>query len=335
MKKKNLLLMILVLAMVVSSLAGCSKNNSENTTSTKNNSIVTALTAPMGSGWHAFTVLLSDIYMDLVPGLNFNVLEGGSIGNIKAISGGVDANFGWAYTTDLRDAYKGEGAFTEVYSDALPIAVTYPVWLNVLTLDNGKITSIAQLKDARINVGAVGTGSELAAKRMLEAYGFTYDSIKTNGGQISYGSYSDGSTQLSDGIVEAIMGGGSPNIPAYSEVSQQNKCLLLPVSEEAANNLLAKDYGYTISEIPANTYVNQPEAVSAVTYQSVLIVNKDMNEELVYQLVKGLWESMDRIRKEQPARGNLMSIDTALEGINVEDLHPGAAKYYKEVGLIK
>lgn len=336
MFKKSMIILLVLVLCTSAILSGCTSGEGKKTSGDQSLPHLTAVTAPMGSGWHAVTVLLSDIWMSKIDGLNVSVLEGGSVGNIKAISQGLDANIGWAYTTDLRDAFLGEGSFDKAYSDALPIGVMYPVWLNVVALEGGKINSIEDLKNAKINAGAIGTGSEVAAKRLLEAYGLTYESIKQAGGTVSFGNYSDATTQLKDGIIDVMMGGGAPDIPALHEAETQKTLKLLPADKDALKRLEEKGYGYTTNlPIPANTYKGQTDEVPAVTYQSVMIANRDLPEDLIYNLMKYLWEDIERIRTEQPARGNYMILERALDGIDPKDLHPGAAKYYKEVGILK
>lgn len=330
---KRKIALIICLVLIVSAISGCQQDPSKS--SEKALPHITVVTAPMGSGWHAVSVLLSDLWMTDVPGLNVSVLEGGSVANIRAISAGIDANFGWAYTTDLRDANLGEGTFDQKYEDALIVGVMYPVWLNVITLENSKIKTMEDLKGAKINAGAIGTGSEIAVQRLLESYGLNYDIIKSNGGTVSFGNYTDAATQLKDGIIDVMLGGGAPDIPAVHEVDAQQPVKLIPTDEYAMSKLLEKEYGYSVSlPIPANTYKNQNEDVAAIAYPSVMIANKDLPEDLVYELTKSLWTHIEKIRTEQPARGNYMRLETVFDGINKANLHPGAVRYYKEIGIL-
>lgn len=329
--------LLLVVMLLSALLTGCGGGNEAEKKADAKLPPITAVTAPMGSGWNNVTVLLSDIWMSKIPGVNVSVLEGGSVGNIKAVHKGLDANMGWCYTTDLRDAYLGEGNFVgQKYSDAVPIGVMYPVWLNIVSLEGSKVKTLQDMKNARTNFGAIGTGSEITAKRLLEVNGITYDSIKAAGGTVSYGNFSDAATQLKDRIVDVIVGGGGPDIPAVHEVEATKPVRLIPIDDETLKKIDALGYGYNTSlPIPANTYKGQTEPVPAISYQSLIIVNKSLPEDLVYNLVKHLWENIERIRKEQPSRGNYMRLETVFDGINTKDLHPGAAKYYKEIGILK
>ncbi|MDR2006813.1 MAG: TAXI family TRAP transporter solute-binding subunit [Acidaminococcales bacterium] len=297
---------------------------------------LTVVTAPLGSGWYPISVLFGEFWMNSVKGLNVSVQEGGSVANIKAISRGVDSNVGWCYTTDLNDARKGAGVFDKVYTDALPIGATYPVWLNIITLPNSKVKSIEDLKKAKGNYGGVGSGSELAAQRLLEGYGFSYADIKAAGGSVEYGNYVDAAQQLQDGIIDVMLAGGSPEVPPVREVEARKQVHLIPAEPAKLQNVLDKGYVYiTKRPIPAGTYKGQTEPVPAIAYQSVVVVNRNLPDDLVYIMTREIWANIETIRREQPARGNLMDISTALEGVNIADLHPGAARFYREKGMIK
>lgn len=337
--KRRIISIIMTLVITMGLLIGCSDGNAssgEEESKAPETQYLTVVTAPMGSGWHSVSVLLGDLWMNDIEGLNVSVLEGGSVGNIKAIDEGVDANFGWCYTPDLIDANEGRGSFEQKYENSLILGVMYPVWLNIVTLEDSDIKSIEDLKDAKINAGAIGTGSEVVVQRLLDVYDLNYDKIQENGGTVSFGNYSDASTQLKDGIVEVMLGGGAPDIPAVHEVDAQQRVRLIPVDKEGLKRLEEKKYGYAVDlPIPANTYIGQTEDVPAVAYPSVMIVNKDVPEDIVYQITKSLWENIETVRKEQPARGKYMKIETVFNGIDTSNLHPGAAKYYKEIGVLK
>ena len=299
---------------------------------------LTIVSASMGSGWYPVSVMFSNFWMDAVPGLNVMVQEGGAVANVKTVNKGVDGNIGWCYTTDVSDAFKGAAAFGgEAYKDAMPIASTYPVWLNIITMaDNKKIFKVEDLVGAKVHVGTVNSGSELATKRLLEAHGITFDDIRAAGGRIEYGTHSDAAQMLKDGVIDVMIGSGSPEVPAALEIEAQNNVRLIPVEQDKLEKVVKLGYNYLINRpIPAKTFKGQDKDVPTLSYLSVIIVNRKLSDDLAYMLTKEIWDNIDTIRKEQPVRGNMMDISTALDGIDLATLHPGAAKYYKEVGKLK
>ncbi|MBO1003184.1 TAXI family TRAP transporter solute-binding subunit [Pseudogracilibacillus auburnensis] len=329
--KKNMLIALLLLVGVFMSACGDGASG-ENGRAEKNN--ISIGTAPLGSGWYNVSITLSDIWMDNIDGMNVNVLEGGSIGNIRSVNDGTDMHLGWAYTPDLMDAVNKQGAFEEEeISNVQVIGLSYPVYLNFVTSGKNKIEKIDDLLGENIHAGAQGTGSEVALQRLLEEHGLSYEKIEESGGKISFGNYSDAATQLQDGIVDVAVGGGAPDIPAFKEVEALNSIKLIPVEQSYLEPLTELGYRADLP-IPKETYKDQNEDVSALAYQSMIIVNSDIPEDQVYEITKFMWENVERIVEDHPARGSYFTPEIAVEGLEQSYFHPGAVKYYKEIGVM-
>ncbi|WP_203553608.1 TAXI family TRAP transporter solute-binding subunit [Bacillus sp. B15-48] len=327
--KKNLLVSIILVLSAF--LVACGSNGATGGSS-KNMSIGTA---PLGSGWYNVSITVADIWMDNIEGLNVNVLEGGSIGNLRSVNEGKDMHLGWAYTPDLMDAVNKQGSFeSEEISKVSTIALSYPVYLTFVTSANSGIEKIEDLVGKKVHAGAQGTGSELALQRLLEVHGLSYEEIEAAGGKVSFGNYSDAATQLQDGIVDVAIGGGAPDIPAFKEVETLNSIKIIPVDQSKLDQLT--EFGYrTDLPIPAGTYKDQAEDVSALAYQSMINVNSDISEEEVYQMTKSMWENADTIVKDHPSRGSYFTTEVAVEGLDSSYFHPGAVKYYQEIGVME
>ncbi|WP_053363426.1 TAXI family TRAP transporter solute-binding subunit [Bacillus sp. FJAT-27251] len=327
--KKNLLVSLILLLSAF--LAACGSDET-GASSSKNISIGTA---PLGSGWYNVSITLADIWMDNIEGLNVNVLEGGSIGNLRSVNEGKDMHLGWAYTPDLMDAANKQGAFeSEEISKVSTIALSYPVYLTFVTSANSGIEKIEDLAGKKVHAGAQGTGSELALQRLLEVHGLSYEKIEAAGGKVSFGNYSDAATQLQDGIIDVAVGGGAPEIPAFKEVETLNSIKIIPVDTTKLEELA--EFGYRADlPIPSGTYKDQKEDVSALAYQSMLNVNSDIPEEQVYEMTKAIWDNVDTIIKDHPSRGSYFTPEIAVEGLDPSYFHPGAVKYYKEIGVME
>ncbi|WP_192868219.1 TAXI family TRAP transporter solute-binding subunit, partial [Calderihabitans maritimus] len=84
---------------------------------------------------------------------------------------------------------------------------------------------------------------------------------------------------------------------------------------------------------PAGTYEGQDEVARTVSQWAVLYVKKDLPEDLVYQLTKVMYENTEQIAQAH-ARGKQITIENATKGIAPVPFHPGAARYYREKGLL-
>jgi TRAP transporter TAXI family solute receptor len=90
---------------------------------------------------------------------------------------------------------------------------------------------------------------------------------------------------------------------------------------------------YVSVTIPAGTYQGQTEDVQTAGVGNMLITSSDVPDEIVYQMTKALFENLDRmVAAHAAAKG--ITLEHALDGLPVP-LHPGAERYYREVGLIK
>jgi len=334
------LLLITTLTMVLGGCGGNSQEAEEQKKETQKPETVNMVHAsgPIGSGWYPISVLITDIWMNEYPEFNVSVIEGGAVENLRAVNNGLDAQTGLSFASDFADAVNGRGTFKDNKLEDLAIlGCIYPSYLNIAVLKNSDITKIEDVVGKHLCPGKPGYSSNKVMQRVLQAYGITYEDIKKAGGKVSFGGYTDAANMLKDGIVDMAAALGAPNVTAFTEAHATKPIRLLPIPEEILKKLEKQEYGYTYNiPIPANTYEGQTEPVPTVTVLGVIIVDKNLDNDTVYKMTKALWENIDRIRKEQPVRGNEMSLERAYQGVPSalrEYIHPGALKYYKEKGV--
>lgn len=140
---------------------------------------------------------------------------------------------------------------------------------------------------------------------------------------------------MKDGVVDVFLGGGAPMVAALQEIDVTNPVKVLPIDEDKLESIAAKGYGIASGNLPAGTYKNQKEEVPTYTMVTMATIRSDLPEDYVYHLTKFLWEAHDEFEKQVPTRAEDMTLDTALEGLEAEHLHPGALKYYKEVDVVE
>lgn len=329
MKKNSLLAFVLLISMFLAACSGASGSGGSG------NNNLSISTAPLGSGWYNVSITLADIWMDNIDGMNVNVLEGGSVANIRGVNSGKDMLLGWAYTPDLMDAINKKGPFeSDDVTKVQAVALSYPVYLTFITPEDNDIETVEDLLGKKVHAGAQGTGSEIALQRLLEAHGLSYEKIEESGGKISFGNYNDASTQLQDGIIDVAVAGGAPDVPAFKEVEALTSLNILPVEQSILDSL--KDFGYKADlPLPKGTYKDQNEDVPALAYQSLITVNADVPEEQVYEMTKAMWENVDTIVEDHPTRGAYFTPEIAVDGLEASYFHPGAVKYYKEIGVLE
>src|SRR5699024_791401 len=240
------------------------------------------------------------------------------------------------YTSDFVEAVRGEGVFEEPFDTLSGVASLYPVYQTIATLNNNDhINTIEDVIDKHIFLGAKDGSGPLVFWKIMELYDIDEDTIKEAGGKLSYGNYSDGASMMKDGVVDVLLAGGAPMVPALQEIDVTNPIKVLPLDEDKLQAIAESDSGISIGHLPAGTYNEQDEEVLTLTINTMMTVRSDLDEDYVYHLTRLFWESDEELERQVPSRAKDIKFETALDGLPQEYLHPGAVKYYEEVGVIE
>jgi len=271
---------------------------------------------------------IANIITKFVPEVELTAEStGASVANLKmARQGEVDFLMGASNTTFA--AFSGEEPFDEAVKNIRGITALYPETFQFIVRKDSGIKSFSDLKGKRVVVGAPGSGTERTANLVLNMYGITYDDITPE-----FLSFAEGVTGLKDRTVDcAIVGSGLPTA-AVIDAAASMDISLIPVDKEIYEKF-SKDYPFLGSNIiPAGLYNGVNEDVFTVASPALLSVREDISEDVVYEVVKAIFEHLDAL-VETHAQGKNIKLETALNGMSIP-LHPGAEKYYKEVGLLK
>ncbi|MBU8908383.1 TAXI family TRAP transporter solute-binding subunit [Desertibacillus haloalkaliphilus] len=287
-------------------------------------------TGSTGGTYYPLGQEMANVMNDHVEYEGFNVSavsSGASVDNIAQISRG-EMQLGMSVHLPALDALNGEGEF-----DGIPVTNfgfmghIYPEVMQVVTVEGTGITSIADLEGKRVAIGPPGSGTQAAARLILEAYGLEdgdYDAFEEG--------FGDAAGRLQDGQLDATF--GLLGLPAGSvnELATQRDVVILPVEGEALG-FIEENSGYEHLEIPADAYDFLEEPVSTITAYAVLVGSTDqISEELAYEITKALYENSENITHQQ---GEHMTIDNVLNGSNGLEFHPGAERYFEEIGLLE
>ncbi|WP_096198956.1 TAXI family TRAP transporter solute-binding subunit [Bacillus sp. FJAT-45350] len=286
-------------------------------------------TGSTGGTYYPLGQEMANIMNEHVEFEGFNVSavsSGASVDNLAQISRG-EMQLGMSVHLPALDAYNGEGEF-----DGLPvenfgfIGHIYPEVMQVLTTEGTGITSISELEGKRVAIGPPGSGTQAAAKLILAAYG-----IEDGDYQAFEEGFGDAAGRLQDGNLDASF--GLLGLPAGSvtELALQRDVVILPVDGEALA-YVEENSGYAHLEIPADAYEFLDAPVSTITAYAILVGStSQISEDLGYEITKGLYENAAQVTHAQGAH---MTMDNVLNGSEGLPFHPGAERYFKEIGLI-
>lgn len=267
-----------------------------------------------------------------VPGLVATaVASNGSVGNVNAINGGaMEAGFSqsdvayWAETgTGL---WEGQPAVEKLRL----IANLYPESIHIVASKASGITSVADLKGKRVSLDEPGSGTLVDAKIILGAFGLSEADIRPE-----YLKPDQASDRMRDGAMDAFFFVGGYPAGAIAELASQEDVTLVPITGPEIDKLRS-DYSFFSAEsIPAGTYEGQDADVATISVGAQLVTSADQPEELIYNIVKAIYnENTQKLFAAGHAKGKAITLDNAVLGAGIP-FHPGAEKYYKEVGKLK
>ena len=276
--------------------------------------------------YYAYSGAVSQVLSQKIKNISFDVQStGASKANIYLVSD-KEADIAIAQNDVMYYAYNGVDLFDgEKVSGFSAMAGVYAEVCQVVTKSG--IDSIDDLKGLRVSVGDVGSGVEFNARQILEAYGMTFDDITVN--NLSFG---DSATALKDDKIDAFFCVAGAPTTAIVELATSYQINLLQVDDEHAAKLSEKYPFYTVFAIPGGTYKGVDSDVQTVAVVATYIVSDSLSEDLVYNMTKALFENAKEIAAAHP-KGAELDAAYSVSSISIP-IHPGAEKYYKEVGVL-
>lgn len=310
-----------VLAVCLASLTGCNGGEGKR-------EFISVGTAPIGGVFYTVGSAVSDVVNEAQGDLGWRVTAestGGSMENIRLLSQGK-LQFAMSNSSITYFAVRGEEGWEEKHATQ-SVMTLFPNVAQFVVPATSDIQSIADLKGKRVYLGPEGAGFEYFVRPILAAHGLSLDDVDAR-----YGSQQAAVDLLGDGSVDAAMVGGGIPSPALSQIAQANPVRLVPF-EEAAHAALIADYPFfEAATVPGGTYDGLDEDFTGLNVGSAhLITDESVDEDLVYQFTKLVWENRAKIAERHRA-ARAINEKNAVRN-NGTPFHPGAIRFYKEAGL--
>ncbi|WFE71051.1 TAXI family TRAP transporter solute-binding subunit [Halomonas sp. M1] len=252
-------------------------------------------------------------------------VTGASVENMGLIMRG-DADLALVLADTAYQAYTGTGDFeSRQIENTRALASVYPNAVQLVTLADSDIHSIADLAGKRVSVGAPGSGTELNARAVLEANGVSYSDFTPQ--RLNFNETADA---IRDGDIDAGFWSVGPPTSSILNLAATRDIRLIGLSDEEIANAQEAEAVFAPYELAAGMYDGMDEAVQTIGIPNVLVVNADMDEELAYQLTQLLFENTDELIAVHPA-ANDTTVEFTMNSTPVP-LHPGAIRYFEEVG---
>ncbi|MDR9503891.1 TAXI family TRAP transporter solute-binding subunit [Brevibacillus agri] len=201
------------------------------------------------------------------------------------------------------------------------LGALYDETIQIVVSADSNIKSVADLKGKRVSVGAPGSGTEINAQQILEAYGLTFDDT-----QLQRLSFADSAKAIQDGKLDAAFQTAGTPTAAITELAATTGVKIIPIDNDKIDAIIAKYPYYVKTTVPANTYQTVPEEVTTVSVKSMLLIRSDLDEDLVYKVTKAIFDNTDKLGH---AKAKEIKLDSVLSGVSIP-IHPGAKKYFDE-----
>ncbi|EID4389392.1 TPA: TAXI family TRAP transporter solute-binding subunit [Vibrio vulnificus] len=256
---------------------------------------------------------------------------GGSIYNVNTIRSG-ELDFGIVQSDWQYHGYKGTSKFEEQgpYTKLRAMFSLHTEPFNIIARSDAGIDKLEDLKGKRVNIGNPGSGDHATMSVVMDAMGWNNDSFKL----ASELKGSERSQALCDNKIDAfIYMVGHPN-GSIKEATTSCDAKLVSATGPQIDKIVADNPYYAYSTVPAGMYRGTDKDVKSFGVAATLVTTADVSDDVAYNVVKAVFENFDTFKRLHPAFATLKKEDMVNAGISIP-LHPGAVKYYKEVGLLK
>ncbi len=290
----------------------------------------------LGSAWYVYAATFANLWRAALPkGSTVDVLPfAGGVGNAMILEKG-DAELGLLFSSTAKWAIQGKLAYSrkiDVITGLVGGLDKY--YIAVMATKRSGITSLEDVARRKLPVRIVaqpmGSASEYSMRILLEAYGMTYDNIKSWGGSVTPTSTGVAQGQMMDGKADLWINVITAGHPAISELAISTELVFLPMSEEIIKKM--EPYGYKRTSLPAKTFKGQDQDVPLVGWPTILVAHKDLKPEVAYLLTKTIVENKEKLVKAHAGFKDFHPEDAWKLDV---PLHPGAAKYYRDKGMMK
>lgn len=285
---------------------------------------ITIFTSVSGSSWYGIGAGMADIFAQ--SGVTSNPELGAGLSNIVNVAAG-QGELGFTLSPAITVAHNGDEPFQEPVTNVAVIAALSRSLMHIVVNDERGIATVVDLAGRPFVTQPPGAITAVMFEQVLDAYGLTVDDL-----DLSQGSLTVQRDELRDRRSDGMVSVGTFPLSVVEELAATMAIRLLPVSDEAYAALHARMPTVGRGVIPAGAYDGVSEDVDTVTATMVIVAAADMPEEDAYWITRVLVENIDRVRGLHGSYADLtpQSMADAPGG----GLHPGAERYYREIGVL-
>jgi uncharacterized protein len=226
---------------------------------------------------------------------------------------------------DAYDAYKGQKGFAgKPYTTIRAVTFLHGGDAPLVVPRNSPIKSYADVKGKRVGIGGAGSSVAVMSFTCLEAHGVKREDFKP---------YFYSYKESADGIADKSLDAGFMPVLSFVELSLTQDVRIVPIDESAAKKIVTEHPYYYVDVVKAKAYKGVEQDTTIMMFAVNLFNHAGVSDDLTYRILKNLYDHLPEFQAVHRAARDT-TLANALKGV-VVPLHPGAEKYYKEVGVIK
>lgn len=255
---------------------------------------------------------------------------GGSVFNVNTIKAG-ELDLGVVQSDVGYNAYNGEGQFKDAgaYKKLRSVFSIHPEPFTVVVGKDSGVKKFEDLKGKRFNVGNPGSGTRASMDQLLEAMG-TDNSFFSLASELRPDEHGQA---LCDGKIDGFFYGVGHPSANIQDPTTTCGAQIVELTSPAVEGLVEKYPYYAQVNIPGGLYPNNDNDIPTYGVLATFVSSEDVDDDVVYEVVKAVFNNFDDFKRLHPALGHLVKEDMVKNGLSAP-LHPGAEKFYKEQGLL-
>ncbi len=223
-------------------------------------------------------------------------------------------------------AAKGMTPFKEQYDNLRVVASLYPEHVQCITLKGNGVEDIMDIKGKRVSVGAPGSGVLGDVTALLKVAEMKFGDMEPD-----FLDFNNTTQRFKDGQLDVgFVVAGYPT-SSIMDLATTHDIDLVSFNDDFMSRLVAQYPFFVKDRIPAGTYTGVDKDVQTPAVLAMLICDAQLPDDVVYKFTKTFWENIEELYKVH-AKAKEITLATALDGVSVP-VHPGAAQYYKEIGM--
>jgi hypothetical protein len=290
---------------------------------------VNILTGGQAGVYYPLGVALSQVYGKAIPNAKATAqVTKASAENLNLLQAGR-GELAFTLGDALSDAWKGdeEAGFKTKLDKLRGLSATYNNYIQIVASADSGIRTLADLKGKRVSVGAAKSGTELNARAVFRAAGLSYKDLA----KVEYLPFGESVELIKNRQLDATLQSAGLGVASIRDLATSVKIVVVSVPADVVTKI--GDPAYQPTVIPAGTYEGQTADVPTAAIPNFLVTHSGVSDELAYQMAKALYDNLDTMYAAHNA-AKAIKRENAVKGMPVP-LHPGAERYFREVGVIK